>query len=167
MSEEEIKNYMIPDEIKYICMECEDNIHKQEKGCAWRSLGNEYCDYVLNATKLYLDKDKEIERLNKLISQREKKWEKWTTEKQILSSKMSDYLCKYQNLKREYTKQIKISTNRKREIEKLNNIINAIDKYLTELVDDEIMECCNIYDINGIELRKYIKELKGSDKECI
>lgn len=69
MSEEEIKNYMIPDEIKYICMECEDNIHKQEKGCAWRSLGNEYCDYVLNATKLYLDKDKEIERLNNIINE--------------------------------------------------------------------------------------------------
>lgn len=72
MSEEEIKNYMIPDEIKYICMECEDNIHKQEKGCAWRSLGNEYCDYVLNATKLYLDKDKEIERLNNIIERYKK-----------------------------------------------------------------------------------------------
>lgn len=73
--------------------------------------------------------NKEIERLNKLISQREKKWEKWTTEKQILSSKMSDYLCKYQNIKREYTKQIKISTDRKNEIERLNNITNkALEK---------------------------------------
>ena len=41
-----------------------------------------------------------------------------------------DILSKYQNLKREYTKQIKISTNRKREIEKLNNIINELEKDL-------------------------------------
>ncbi len=71
----------------------------------------------------------EIERLNKLISQREKKWEKWTTEKTILSTKMSDYLCKYQNIKREYTKQIKISTDRKKEVKRLNNIIKeALEK---------------------------------------
>ena len=76
-------------------------------------------DAFENLHKELEEKDKEIERLNKLISQREKKWEKWTTEKQILSSKMSDYLCKYQNIKREYTKQIKISTDRKNEIERL------------------------------------------------
>ncbi len=68
----------------------------------------------------------EVEKLNRLILQKEQKWEKWTTEKQILSSKMSDYLCKYQNIKREYTKQIKISTDRKKEIERLNNKINSI-----------------------------------------
>jgi phage shock protein A len=75
----------------------------------------------------------ENDRLHKLISQREKKWEKWTTEKTILSTKMSDYLCKYQNIKREYTKQIKISTDRKREIERLNNIIKDIKSQLDYL----------------------------------
>ena len=71
MNIEDIKNNMIPYEIKYICMECEENIHCQDKGCAYRSLGNEYCDYVLQATKLYLEKDKEIERLNNIINKKE------------------------------------------------------------------------------------------------
>lgn len=74
----------------------------------------------------------EVEKLNRLISQKEQKWEKWTTEKQILSSKMSDYLCKYQNIKREYTKQIKISTDRKKEIERLENIIKEAREYIKE-----------------------------------
>lgn len=65
---EEIKNNMIPDEIKSICGSCESYIIAQKRGCAFRSLGNEYCDYVLNATKLYLEKDKEIERLNNIIN---------------------------------------------------------------------------------------------------
>lgn len=128
---------------------------------------------------------KEIERLNKLISQREKKWEKWTTEKTILSTKMSDYLCKYQNLKREYKKQVKISTDRKREIERLqrekeklqvnglrqeilfkleierlnNNWQQAIEDLSSIANELELEEGNTIYDI----LDK-IKELKGNDK---
>lgn len=51
---EEIRNCDIPEEIKDICRSCENNIFKQNKGCAFRSLGNEYCDYVLDATRLYL-----------------------------------------------------------------------------------------------------------------
>lgn len=54
MNKEEIKNNQIPKEIKEICLKCEQNIHCQNKGCAFRSLGNEFCDEVDNATKLYL-----------------------------------------------------------------------------------------------------------------
>lgn len=96
-----------------------------EYGTSYTRLG-ELHDYFFEK---YTDQKEEIKKLNKLISQREKKWEKWTTEKTILSTKMSNYLCKYQNIKREYTKQIKISTDRKKEIERLNNIINkALEK---------------------------------------
>ena len=52
---DKIKNNMIPKEIKDVCRSCESNIFAQNKGCAFRILGNEYCDYVLDATKLYLD----------------------------------------------------------------------------------------------------------------
>ena len=108
-------------------------------------------------------KNKEIERLNRIISQREKKWEKWTTEKTILSTKMSDYLCKYQNIKREYTKQIKISTDRKKEIERLNNIINKIDEYVIKLryYSDEDEQGYRI----SKDIHNILQELKGSDKE--
>lgn len=60
---EKIKNNQIPEEIKDICRSCEENIHCQNKGCAFRSLGNEYCDYILNATKLYLDLQQKVEQL--------------------------------------------------------------------------------------------------------
>ena len=52
------------------------------------------------------------------------------------------------------------------EIERLNNIINSIDTKLIEMgVDDKILDTCEMYDVNGIELRKMLKELKGIDKE--
>ena len=112
----------------------------------------------------------EIERLNKLICQREKKWEKWTTEKTILSTKMSDYLCKYQNIKREYTKQIKISTDRKKEIERLNNIINELDNWLGKKIlswKDDGNVSDNIYHERLAIQMIYFKlqELKGEYKE--
>ena len=124
---------------------------------------------------------KEIERLNKLISQREKKWEKWTTEKTILSTKMSDYLCKYQNLKREYKKQVKISTDRKREIERLQRQkeklqVNGLRqetlfKLEIERLNNIINELESIVyaDISNIDVRITIQELldklhEGSDK---
>ena len=118
----------------------------------------------------------EIERLNKLISQREKKWEKWTTEKTILSTKMSDYLCKYQNLKREYTKQIKLSTDRKKEVERLNNIINkgieAINLYQDEKTlsvgYQDLKRIRGILQGNEFDLQmfeEYLQELKGGNKE--
>lgn len=59
----DIPNVAIPREIKDICRKCEDNIHCQNKGCAFRSLGNEYCDVVLNATKLYL----KLQQENKIL----------------------------------------------------------------------------------------------------
>ena len=63
--EEEIKNYMIPKEIKDICSKCEDNIYAQNKACAFRSLGNEYCDCVLNATRQHLKLQHKLEELEK------------------------------------------------------------------------------------------------------
>ena len=39
-------------EVKEICLKCEHNIHCQNKGCAFRSLGNEYCNEVENANNL-------------------------------------------------------------------------------------------------------------------
>ncbi len=43
----------------------------------------------------------------------------------------------------------------------LINIINLIEQRLIDNgVDDEILNCCDMYDVNGVELRKYIKKLK-------
>ena len=111
----------------------------------------------------------EIERLNKLISQREKKWEKWTTEKTILSTKMSDYLCKYQNLKREYTKQIKLSTDRKKEVERLSNIIKEAREYhdncINNLLDlDKIDDNEKLTYKVAYEIHENYSKILGSDK---
>ena len=59
-------------------------------------------------------------------------------------------------------------------ITNLEQIANArmktiikIEQYLIDNgIDDEMLKCCDIYDINGIELKKYIEELKnGGDEE--
>jgi beta-phosphoglucomutase-like phosphatase (HAD superfamily) len=108
--------------------------------------------------KLEEEKDKEIERLRK----REKKWEKWTTEKEILSTKMSEYLCKWKNIKREYKNQVESNRLKKQQIERLNNIIDRIDSFVDRTIevikqqptgnDEWILER-----LNGI---KYLTELK-------
>ena len=134
------------------------------------------CD-LHNAYSILDGRNEEIERLNKLMSQREKKWEKWTTEKTILSTKMSDYLCKYQNIKREYTKQIKISTDRKKEIERLNEERDfdiKYNKYLqkelakTNSIIKEAREYIeDVLEYEGKEYTRVIKEtlIKILDKE--
>lgn len=68
----DIPNYAIPDEIKEICRECEHNIHCQNKGCAFRSLGNEYCDRILNATLVYLKLQQENQQLKEQLEKSEK-----------------------------------------------------------------------------------------------
>ena len=114
-----------------------DKLLDNEYGVSYTRL-EELHDFVIDQDLKHREEaDKEIKKLNRLISQREQKWKKWATEKQILSSKMSDYLCKYQNIKREYTKQIKISTDRKNEIERLNNIINELEKYIISQIQEQ------------------------------
>lgn len=89
-------------------------------------MNEEQMKYVANLISQDIEKDKEIERLRK----REKKWEKWTTEKEILSTKMSEYLCKWKNIKREYKNQVESNRLKKQKIERLNNIINELEKWL-------------------------------------
>ena len=49
--------------------------------------------------------------------------------------------------------------------EKRMQTIIKIEKYLIDSgIDDDILKCCDIYDVNGVELRKYIEELKGDNK---
>jgi hypothetical protein len=56
------------DEIKKICSKCEGNIHCQGKGCAFRSLGNEYCDEVENANKLINNLQQERDKYKAIIN---------------------------------------------------------------------------------------------------
>ena len=108
-------------------------IMNKEKVFAWIESLEDMADqsdrYFVERTKLYKEnqeKDKEIERLRK----REKKWEKWTTEKEILSTKMSEYLCKWKNIKREYKNQVESNRLKKQKIERLNNIIEELEKLI-------------------------------------
>lgn len=59
--------------IKNICKKCEENIHCQGKACAFRSLGNEYCD--------------DIDELINYISQLESNWNElkaWLQERKFV-----------------------------------------------------------------------------------
>ena len=76
---------------------------------------------------------KENEELKRSYARRENKWEKFKTQKDILSSNMSNYLCKYQNLKREYKiqnghlhKYKQENQSLKDRIEKVNDLIDTI-----------------------------------------
>ena len=116
-----------------------------------------------NADEVIKSQFFELEKVKDKYEQREKKWEKWTTEKTILSTKMSDYLCKYQNIKREYTKQIKISTDRKNEIERLNNGLKDIKWYIEKnktSFSDLYIPASDVVSILVI-----IDRLLGSDKK--
>lgn len=55
------------EEIKHICMKCQEHLYCQGKGCAFRSLGNEYCDEVENANKLINDLQKQNTELKEQI----------------------------------------------------------------------------------------------------
>ena len=116
-------------------------IMNKEKVFAWIESLEDMADqsdrYFVERTKLYKEnqeKDKEIERLRK----REKKWEKWTTEKEILSTKMSEYLCKWKNIKREYKNQVESNRLKKQEITRLNNIIDELEKFFKYAYDNEV-----------------------------
>lgn len=53
-------------------------------------------------------------------------------------------------------------TRLKRIADERMQVILKIEQYLIDNgVDDEILKLCDIYDVNGIELKKYINELKG------
>lgn len=55
------------EELKEICNKCEKNIHCQGKGCAWRSLSNEYCDEVKNVNKLINNLQQENQQLKEKV----------------------------------------------------------------------------------------------------
>ena len=97
--------------------------------------------------------ERENKKLRDKYEQRERKWEKWATEKTILSTKVGEYLCKYQNLKREYTKQNKILNVKNKEIERLNKQIEEYQKALDETTSEKI-------DLENIikEVREYIED---------
>lgn len=58
---------------------------------------------------------------------------------------------------------VRLIEKQKKEIENLkNNIKNIIDK---ELPDDEICKYCELYDVNGITIKKSLKKLLNEIKE--
>ena len=82
----------------------------------------------LNTDKYMLQQ--ENKQLKEVVEKRERKWEKWSTEKGILSSKMSEYLCKYQNIKREYTNQNNCLHKYKTENTQLKSVLKEIREFI-------------------------------------
>ena len=130
---------------------------------------------ALNELIGYYDGLKEVigmvQQENKLLkdkyTQRERKWEKWNTEKSILSSKMSEYLCKYQNIKREYKNQNDCLCKYKAENNQLQEVIEEVREYIrdsyVEVLKyyDEPSETTS-YEIVTVDLLQILD--KGSDK---
>lgn len=76
-----------------------------------------------------------LEELKEQYNKREKKWEKWSSEKQILSTKMGEYLCKWQNVKREYAKQNQFIKMYKDECEELKDKIGKARNLIQYIID--------------------------------
>lgn len=76
-----------------------------------------------------------LEELKEQYNKREKKWEKWSSEKQILSTKMGEYLCKWQNVKREYAKQNQFIKMYKDECEELKDKIEKAKNLIQYIID--------------------------------
>lgn len=92
----------------------------------------------------------DYQNLKRKYDLREKKWEKWTTEKSALSGRMTTYLCKWQNLKREYAVQNKVLHDYKK-------IINDAVKYMEKSAEihlDDYRGIMNFY-------QTLLKILKG------
>lgn len=108
---------------------------------------------------------KQLQQENKLLKDkynlRERKWEKWNTEKSILSSKMSEYLCKYQNIKREYKNQNDCLCKYKAENNQLQEVIEEVRGYVKEHLTDN----GRFLMLNEWQVPELLQILdKGSDK---
>ena len=68
----------------------------------YSKINEEEKTFISDLVTKFNQKCEENEELKRSYARRENKWEKFKTQKDILSSTMSNYLCKYQNLKREY-----------------------------------------------------------------
>ena len=81
--------------------------------------------------------------------------------KEGLIARIQRQECEIDNLKKE-NKNLKISLqDRIKQSEELDNLINRIDKAIEYLgIDEDILNTCEIYDVNGI---KVYKILKGED----
>lgn len=79
-------------EIKQICLKCEYNIHCQNKCCAFRSLGNEYCEEVENVNNLIKDLQLRIDKTKRVSLQ--------------LRTHLSNWLCKEGYMGGERTKKL-------------------------------------------------------------
>lgn len=92
----------------------------------------------------------ENEELKRSYARRENKWEKFKTQKDILSSTMSNCLCKYQNLKREY----KIQNGHLHKYKQENQSLKDVMKQAIE-----ILECSeNIFAQRALQILKENKQ---------
>lgn len=107
-------------------------------------------DHYLIPRDIFEELFNEMNNWKKEYKRREKKWEKWATEKGILSSKMGEYLCKYQNIKREYANQNKFLCEYKKENTQLEEVIEEVREEVCEY--KKIME-------DGIEQGAYYSYL--------
>lgn len=48
--------------------------------------------------------------------------------------------------------------------DKQQNTLEKILNYVQDIVDNEIMNCCEMFDVNGIEIRKDIEKIIGEVK---
>lgn len=98
------------------------------------SVNQEDVQNIIDCYEKDIEYIKQLQQENKLLKDkynlRERKWEKWNTEKSILSSKMSEYLCKYQNIKREYKNQNDCLCKYKAENNQLQEVIEEVREYI-------------------------------------
>lgn len=130
----------------------------------YSKLNEEEKTFISDLVTKFNQQCKENEELKRSYAHRENKWEKFKTQKDILSSNMSNYLCKYQNLKREYKIQNGHLHKYKQENQRLKDVMKQAIKLVDELYDIGEEWYWDSYIIKEY-VEKIGKILKG-DKEC-
>lgn len=117
-------------EIKEICKKCEENIHCQGKGCAFRSLGNEYCDEVENVNNLI----KDLQKQNTVLKDNWNKLKEWLEEEikenDTTIKKCDQIIFKMGNENRKDTHQHKLIDVCSRENLVFNRILSKMQEKL-------------------------------------
>lgn len=121
-------------EVKEICNKCELEINKQGKGCAFRSLGNEYCDLIENANNLINNLQNQVEKLTQENNDLE---ERVINQDNVIKKlKQPQIFIDSEDMEERYGEEL-YKEYLEKEKKHLDSVIYELEKWLKEMLDSE------------------------------